>query len=154
MLMVRIGAALVVSLLAAGCFRSVPPPVEPVVEPSLPSYHEPQGTYAHARFHGTRQAPGARSLIAEALDKLGQFTDDMCACTDRTCADRVSQDMTRWSTELSATHEELKPTEEEMEEAKRVTERLSTCMMTAMGYGAPPAPPPPPPPAPPDPPTP
>ena len=144
-------SCVVLLILAAGCFRSSPPPAapaSPAASPARLAYHEPQATYAHARFRSTRQAPGERSVIAEAIDRLGEFADDMCACTDRTCADRVSQDMTRWSMELSKTHEDLRPTEDEMEEASLVTERLSKCMMTSMGYGNPTTPPPPPPPTP------
>ena len=92
-----------------------------------------------------RQAPPERSAIGEAIAKLEELTDDMCACTDRTCADTVTQEMTRWSTEMAKDHADLKPTAEEIEEATRISERLSKCMMAAMGYGAPSTPPPPPP---------
>ncbi len=134
------------ALLAAGCYRSAPPPAAPAApaaEPSRPAYYEARATYAHARFHSMRQAPGPRSVIAEAIEKLGEFADDICACTDRTCADRVSQELTQWSMDLQRDHADLKPSEEEMEEASHVTERLSKCMMAAMSYSPPPPPPPP-----------
>jgi hypothetical protein len=128
-----------VALLAAGCYRSTPP-AAPGPEPVQPIYYQSQATYAHARFQSARQVSDERSLIAQAIAKLGNFADDMCACTDKTCADQVSQEMTRWSTEMSKEYsnsEDFRPTEEEMEEAQQVTERLSKCMMTAMGYGNP-----------------
>lgn len=137
------------ALLAAGCYRSSPPPASPPPaspEPARPAFQEPAATYAHARSHPTRPAP-ERGLIAEAIAKLGELADDMCACSDRTCADAVSQEMTRWSSEMQMKmkggDEKLEPTEEETQEAMKVGERLSKCMMTAMGHGAssPPAPP-------------
>jgi hypothetical protein len=137
--MVRIGVMLVgmkrwiaAAALAAGCYRSSPPPESP--EPPRPAIQEPEAS--RPRFRPVRRPAHERSLIADALVKLGEFADDMCACTDRTCADTVSQEMTRWSADLAKDTEDFKPTPEEMEEATRVTERLSQCMVTAMGYGA------------------
>jgi hypothetical protein len=124
------------ALLAAGCYRSSP---QPAPEPPRPIYQEPQPSSARSR--PVRPVAEDRSMIAVAIEKLGEFADDMCACKDRACADTVSQDMTRWSTELSKDHEDLKPTPEEMEEATRVSERLSKCMVAAMSYGTPTAPP-------------
>ncbi len=129
-------------VLVGACYRSAPPPASPAPPaPASPVDQERQASYAHARFSFTQPAREERSVIAAALARLGEFTDEMCACPDRACADAVSQEMTRWSTELSKDHVELKPTDEEMEEAKQITERLSKCMMTAMGYGNPPPPP-------------
>ena len=126
-----------VALLAAGCYRSSPPPPPP--EAPRPAGEEPRASFARPR--PARPPVQERSTIADAIARLGEFADDMCACKDRACADQVSQDMTRWSTEMSRDHDELKPTEEEMEEATKVTERLSKCMVTAMGLGAPTSPP-------------
>lgn len=123
------------ALPAAGCYRSSPPPTP---EPPRPVAQEPQST--HAGFRAWRPtAPDERSTIADAIEKLGQFADDMCACTDKTCADTVTQDMTRWSAEMAKDRDELKPTPEEMEQATRAAERLSKCMMTAMSAGSSPS---------------
>jgi len=127
------------ALLAAGCYRSSPPAEAP--EPPRPVVQEPQASFARSR--PARPPATERSMIAEAIQKLGEFADDMCACKDRTCADGVSQAMTRWSTELAKDHDDMTPTAEEMEEATRVTERLSKCMVAAMSFApasAPPAP--------------
>jgi hypothetical protein len=129
--MKRWTALLLLAVLAAGCYRSAP---QSAPEPPRPVYQEPQAPVA--RVHRSQPVADDRSTIAVAIEKLGEFADDMCACTDRTCADTVSLEMTRWSAEMSKDHEDLKPTPEEMEEATRVTERLSKCMVTAMGYGA------------------
>jgi hypothetical protein len=132
-----IAAALVVAGFVAGCYRSTPPPEEPA--PPRPMFQEPQPS--SASFRSTRPPPPARSLISEAIAKLAEFADDMCACTDKPCADAVQSEMTRWSTEISQRKEDYdKPTEEEVEEVTKVSQRLSTCTMTAMGYGSPPPP--------------
>ena len=139
------------AVLACGCYRSSPPPAPPAPAPdevARPAYLDRQASYAHARSRSPQPAREERSVIGQAIARLGEFTDEMCACADRTCADAVSQEMTRWSNELSRDHTDLKPTDEEMAEVKLVSERLSTCMMTAMGYGNPPPPPAPPPPSP------
>ena len=128
---------IVVALVGAGCYRASPPPASP--DPPRPVAEAPQAS--QARPHTGRPLVQERSMIADAIAKLGEFADDMCACADRTCADQVQQDMTRWTQGMAQDHDELKPTAEEMEEATRVTERLSRCMVTAMGYGAPTTPP-------------
>ena len=128
------------AVLAAGCYRSSPPPASPEPAPARPAFDEPQASYAHARFRSTRPAPEERGVIAEVMAKLEQFTDDMCACKDRACTDALTQELTRWSAEMGRAHPDLKPSETEMEEVMRVSERLSKCMMAAMGHGSPPSP--------------
>ncbi len=144
---------IVAAVLAGGCYRSSPPPTPPAPasapdEPASLAYQDRQASYAHARSRPPQPAHEERSVIGQAIARLDEFTDEMCACADRTCADAVSQAMTRWSNELSRDHVDLRPTDEELEEVKLVSERLSKCMMTAMGYGNPPPPPSPPPPSP------
>jgi hypothetical protein len=131
---------IVAVVLAGGCYRSSPPPA--------PVHQDRQASYAHARSRSTQPAREERGVIGEAIARLGELTDQMCTCADRTCADTVSQEMTRWSNEVARDYADLKPTDEEMEEVKRVAERLSRCMTTAMSYGHPPPPPSPPPPSP------
>jgi hypothetical protein len=128
---------LVAALVAAGCYRSSPPPAEP--EPPRPVVQE--SASSHAKFRASRPPVRERSVIAEALVKLEVFADEMCACTDRTCADAVSQELTRWSSDLKDEGLHLEPTEDEMKEATRISEKLSSCMVQAMGYGSPGAPP-------------
>jgi hypothetical protein len=130
-----IAAALLAAALAAGCYRSSPPPAP---EPPRPVAQEPQST--HAGFRAWRPAaPDERSTIADAIEKLGQFADDMCACTDKTCVDTVTQELTRWSAEMSKTAPNPNPSPEEMELATRAAERLGKCMTTAMSAGSSPA---------------
>lgn len=126
---------LALALVVAGCYRNAPP-AEPVPAPSRPSTSEVQSSYAHVRIRSTAQAPQERSVIGDLIEQLDRFAEDMCACSDKTCADTVTQEMTRWSTEITTQYPDLKPTDDEMQEATKVTEKLSKCMMQAMGYGS------------------
>jgi hypothetical protein len=131
---------LVAVLAAAGCYRTSPPPAEP--EPPPPVVQEPTGS--HARFRASRPPARGHSLITEALAKLEVFADEMCACTDRTCADGVSQEMAKWASEMKDEGQNIEPTEDEMKEVTRISEKLTSCTMQAMGSsgspGAPPTP--------------
>jgi hypothetical protein len=71
----------------------------------------------------------------EALDKMGELTDQMCACKDKACADKVLADMTTWGQEMSKDPEVMqnKSDEDTAKKMSEVTKRLSDCMMKAMG---------------------
>lgn len=126
------------ALLATGCYRSAPP--APPSEPARPLVQEPtpSGT-ARSR----RPATPVRTAMADAIAKLGELADEMCACTDKACADAVTAEITRWSTEMAGAYrdEADKPSEDEVKEAMVVSERLSKCMMASMSLGTPPPPP-------------
>jgi hypothetical protein len=129
----------IAAALLAGCYRSSPAPPP---EPARPAYQEPQRS--SARSSASWSAAPRRSMIGQVIMKLGQFADDMCACKDRTCADAVQDALSKWTSEMSHDREDLeKPTEEEMEEARQISQRLASCMVTAMGHGTPVTPTPP-----------
>jgi hypothetical protein len=117
------------ALLATGCYRSAAP-TEPPPAPG-PGAGEPQPV-AHAHVHRPPAPP--RTTIADAIAKMQELTDEMCACTDRACADAVTAKMTQWSSEMAQAHgeDELKPSDEDVKEMTAVAERLGKCMMTAM----------------------
>ena len=138
---VALGAAC--CALAAGCYRgSSSPPEAP--EPARPIAREPEPAAPRWPRLARRSEPEPeRSIMAQAIEKLTEMTDAMCACTDRTCADAVMQEITRWSTEMGKDFQAQKPTDEETREATAIAERLSRCMMKAMGgspQGSPPTP--------------
>ncbi|HWO22162.1 MAG TPA: hypothetical protein VNO30_25540 [Kofleriaceae bacterium] len=127
---------IVVALLAAGCWKSSPPPAT-VTDAERPLAQEPAPSPSPGKHHAARPAPQRpRGSSADALAKLDEFADDMCACADRTCVDAVTQEMTRWSQEMRDEFKDLKPTDEETAQATRSMERLSKCMTAAMSAGS------------------
>jgi hypothetical protein len=118
--------------LAAGCYRGSPPPENP--EPARPIAREPE---APPRSRPIRPPEPERGPMAEALAKLTELTDEMCACTDQTCANGVMQELNRWSSSNARELQEQKPTDEETKEATAVAERLTKCMMSTMNGPAP-----------------
>lgn len=118
--------------LAPACYRDAPAaaPLPPRPEPT--EHREPPAG-PRPRPHPVQRHAPEQDLMAEAIAKLSDLTDAMCACTDRACADGVVQEMTRWSSEVSPELKELKPTDDETKEATALAERLSRCMMSAMG---------------------
>lgn len=122
-------------VLAAGCYRSGPAPAPPS-EPTPRPVERAQHSFASA--HSRRPPPPTRTAMADAIDKLTELTDEMCACSDKPCADAVVSELTQWSTDMaqqrSAADEQ--PTADEVKQATEVTDRLSRCMVTAMTAGA------------------
>lgn len=125
-------ALLALLALAAGCYRGSSPPAE-APEPARPIAREPEPAEPPRRPRPARSPEPEPSFMAQAIEKLTEMTDAMCACTDQTCADAVVQEMRRWSTEMGKDFGAQTPTAEETREATAITERLSRCMMKAMG---------------------
>ena len=77
----------------------------------------------------------------EAMAKMGEFKDQMCACKDKKCADGVQDAMNKWSAEnaKNAGDKPEKPDEETMKKMSEVGTKYGECMATAMGGGAAPA---------------
>jgi hypothetical protein len=80
----------------------------------------------------------------EAMAKMGEFKDKMCACKDKKCADDVQDQMNKWSAEnaKNAGDKPEKPDEKTMKEMQDVGTKYGECMAKAMGGGdmtAPPA---------------
>lgn len=137
-ILLRMKLWIAAALLTTGCYRSAAP-TEPPPEPR-PSTGEPQPA---APAHAHRSPAPARLTVSDAIAKMQEFTDEMCACTDKTCADAVAAKMTQWSQEMTQLHreEDMKPSEEDIKEMTAVAERLGKCMMTAMAPGGPSSPP-------------
>jgi hypothetical protein len=126
-------------LLATGCYRSAAP-TEPPPEPR-PGTGEPQPA---APAHALRPAAPAPMTIASAMEKMNEFTDEMCACTDKACAEAVGVSMERWAKEMGETEgRELaaKMTDDDKKEVAAIAERIGKCMMTLMAPGTPSSPP-------------
>jgi hypothetical protein len=73
----------------------------------------------------------------EAMAKMGEFKDKMCACKDKKCADGVQDEMNKWSAEnaKSAGDKPEKPDEKTMKEMQDVGTKYGECMAKAMGGG-------------------
>jgi hypothetical protein len=73
----------------------------------------------------------------EAMAKMGEFKDKMCACKDKKCADDVQDQMNKWSAEnaKSAGDKPEKPDEKTMKEMQEVGTKYGECMAKAMGAG-------------------
>ena len=73
----------------------------------------------------------------EAMAKMGEFKDKMCACKDKKCADDVQDQMNKWSAEnaKSAGDKPEKPDEKMMKEMQEVGTKYGECMAKAMGGG-------------------
>jgi len=118
--------------LAAGCYRDSPPPGGPrATEPPRPTAREPEQPQRRTRPL-YRPAP-EQSLMAEALAKLNELTDEMCACSDQACANGVMQSINSWSAGVAQELKDQKPTDEETRETTAIVERLTKCMMATSG---------------------
>ncbi len=73
----------------------------------------------------------------EAMAKMGEFKDKMCACKDKKCADDVQDQMNKWSAESAknAGDKPEKPDEKTMKEMQDVGTKYGECMAKAMGGG-------------------
>jgi hypothetical protein len=73
----------------------------------------------------------------EAMAKMGEFKDQMCACKDKKCADGVQDAMNKWSAEnaKNAGDKPEKPDEETMKKMQDVGTKYGECMAKAMGAG-------------------
>ena len=87
---------------------------------------------AFASF-GCKKKGGGSS--GEAMAKMTEFKNEMCACKDAKCAQDVSDKMTKWSQEQSKNQKDSKPTEEDTKKFAAISEEMGQCMQTAMGGG-------------------
>ena len=80
----------------------------------------------------------------EAMAKMSEFKDKMCACKDKKCADEVQDSMNKWSAEnaKNAGDKAEKPDEKTMKEMQEVGTKYGECMAKAMGGGDTATPPP------------
>lgn len=69
----------------------------------------------------------------EAMEKMREFKDAMCRCTDRTCANRVTEEMTKWSTDIMKRDRGRALSDSKMStKLEAITKQFSECMMKAM----------------------
>ena len=126
------GKLIALALVLASCAGSNPPPAEPQPAPAA-------STAAPAPAPAPPPPPPPRSKSDEALAKMAEFKDEMCACKDTPCAQRVADHMTKWAQDqMSGTSEPPKMTDAQTQRATKIGEQLGECMQTAMG-AAPPA---------------
>jgi hypothetical protein len=74
----------------------------------------------------------------DAIAKMTELKDKMCACKDKTCADQVTQEMTKWGADHKA-GEASKLGAEDQKKLAGVTGDMTTCLtkiMTAAGSAA------------------
>lgn len=74
----------------------------------------------------------------EAMAKMNDFKDAMCACADAACAQRVADDMTRWSQQMARDQRPPpKMSKGDVKQAAAIGEEMGQCMQKAMSQGAP-----------------
>lgn len=78
---------------------------------------------------------------ADAMAKMAELRDKMCACKDPDCAKKVSDEMTVWSQEAAAKGKSVKMTEADQKKATELGVAMGECMQKAMTVATPPAPP-------------
>jgi len=73
----------------------------------------------------------------DAMAKMGEFKDQMCACKDKACADKVQESMNKWSAEnaKNAGDKPEKPSDEDMKKMTEVGTKYGECMTKAMSGG-------------------
>jgi hypothetical protein len=107
--------------LTAACWRSspTPAPTQPTAEAATPPRRRP---------------PPPQDSV---LQKMEQFVDDMCGCSDPACTQRVVDEMTRWSQEQAKSGHEAPPmSDEDTKRAMEMGERMGACMQNAMAGSA------------------
>lgn len=94
------------------------------------------GILALIHFAHTWRGSRARQQ-AEIVAQFEVFTNQVCACTDRTCAERVTDAMTAWATKLAATaDDDDKPAAKWLAKMQELGERMGTCMVKTMTEAA------------------
>src|SRR5215470_5037913 len=69
-----------------------------------------------------------KNIAGEALAKMTDFRDRMCACTDKPCADKLNTEYMEWANKTSGGD---KPTQMSEEDAKKITDvslKYNECM--------------------------
>jgi hypothetical protein len=79
--------------------------------------------------------PGALSngSFADAMAKMEQFKDEMCACTNTKCAQNVSDEMAKWSQDMAKGNRvPPKMSDDDVKRATVIGEAMGKCMQKAM----------------------
>ena len=77
-------------------------------------------------------ALGDDSDSDDMVEKMREFKDQMCRCTDRTCANRVTEAMTKWSTDVMKRDRDNDFAKKLSPKLEEITKQFSECMMKAM----------------------
>lgn len=73
----------------------------------------------------------------DAMAKMSELKDKMCACKDPDCAKKVSDEMTAWSQEQGKKQKEpAKMSEADQKKATELGIAMGECMQTAMNTGS------------------
>ena len=75
----------------------------------------------------------------EAMAKMSEFKDQMCACKDKACADKVTEAYTKWGTDMASkagANKDMKPDPEMAKKMGEVTQAYTECATKAMMAGA------------------
>jgi hypothetical protein len=92
-------------------------------------------TMALASFGCKKKAGTAGS--SEAMAKMTEFKDKMCACKDAECAKKVNDEMTKWSQEQQGkTKEPVKMSEADQKKATEIGTAMGECMQKASAPAA------------------
>jgi hypothetical protein len=74
--------------------------------------------------------------LAETMNKMNEFKDQMCACKDTACAQRVSDVMTNWGQQQAQDKAgPPKMSDEDTKKFVQIGEAMGKCMQKAMGGG-------------------
>jgi hypothetical protein len=75
----------------------------------------------------------ADNSAAEAMAKMTEFKNEMCACKDAKCAQDISDKMTKWGEEQSKGKKEPpKMNDADQKKAATIGEEMGKCMQAAM----------------------
>ena len=81
---------------------------------------------------------GGDGGAGNAMAKMAEFKDRMCACKDPECARKVSDEMTAWNqTQAGVQKEPANMTEADKKKATEIGTELGECMQKALRAGAP-----------------
>ena len=79
-----------------------------------------------------------KSGAGDAIAKMTELKDKMCACKDKACADQVTQEMSKWGADHKA-GDTAKPSDDDQKKLAAVTQDMSACvtkLMTAAVAGS------------------
>src|SRR6476661_6195997 len=68
----------------------------------------------------------------DAINKMGEFKDRMCACKDKACVDKVNEDMNKWGSEQKGGEGDTKVSEDDAKKMASISEEMSKCMTKVM----------------------
>ena len=91
-------------------------------------------------FAGCKKKGGG----GEAMAKMSEFKNQMCACTDKACTDKVAGDMQKWQADMAKEmggKEPEKMNDEDMKKSAEISKAYADCQAKFAAPPPPPAPP-------------